>query len=138
MSQALDLSLLKGSPEERDAISADLLYTLKTRGVAKLKNHGLPEDHIAKMFDYVSSWLKTKYCTSTDYLCKTRRFFSLSLEDKMTAKHPPEANPNRGYSYVGQESVSSISGYDKGLPQGKSVRDIKVGASCMIRGQHPF
>lgn len=57
MSQALDLSLLKGSLEERDAVSAALLETLKTRGVAKLKNHGLPEDLIAKMFDYVS-WLK--------------------------------------------------------------------------------
>lgn len=55
MSQALDLSLLKGSPEERDAVSAALLDTLKTRGVAKLKNHGLPEDLIAKMFDYVSN-----------------------------------------------------------------------------------
>jgi hypothetical protein len=54
MSQALDLSLLKGSPEERDAVSAALLDTLKTRGVAKLKNHGLPEDLIAEMFDYVS------------------------------------------------------------------------------------
>jgi hypothetical protein len=75
---------------------------------------------------------------STDCLCQTRRFFSLSLEDKMTAKHPPEANPNRGYSYVGQESVSSISGYEKGLPQGKSIRDIKVSASYMIRREHPF
>lgn len=44
----------------------------------------------------------------------------------MIAKHPPEANPNRGYCYVGQESVSNISGYEKGLPQGKGVRDIKV------------
>lgn len=56
----------------------------------------------------------------------------------MTAKHPPEANPNRGYSYVGQESISSISGYDKGLPEGKSVRDIKVSVSCTIRREHPF
>ena len=56
----------------------------------------------------------------------------------MTAKRPPEANPNRGYSYIGQESVSSIGGYDKGLPQGNSVRDIKVGVSCMIRRGHPF
>lgn len=55
MSQALDLSLLKGSPEERDAVSTALLDTLKTRGVAKLKNHGVPEDLIAKMFDYVSN-----------------------------------------------------------------------------------
>jgi hypothetical protein len=44
----------------------------------------------------------------------------------MTAKHPPQANPNRGYSFVGQESVGSISGYEKGLAQGQPVRDIKV------------
>ena len=44
----------------------------------------------------------------------------------MLAKHPPQANPNRGYCYVGQESISSISGYEKGLPQGRFVRDIKV------------
>lgn len=44
----------------------------------------------------------------------------------MLAKHPPESTPNRGYSYVGQESISTISGYDKGLPQGQYVRDIKV------------
>lgn len=56
----------------------------------------------------------------------------------MTAKHPPEANPNRGYSYVGQESVSSISGYEKGLPQGKTIRDIKVSASSMTRRENPF
>ncbi|KAJ6091602.1 hypothetical protein N7467_003571 [Penicillium canescens] len=107
MSEAIDLSLLKGTSEESEAVSATLLKTLKTRGVAKLKNHGLPEDLIAQLFDY------------------TRRFFALSLEDKMTAKHPPQANPNRGYSFVGQESVGSISGYEKGLAQGKSVRDIK-------------
>ncbi|KAJ5354907.1 hypothetical protein N7541_005951 [Penicillium brevicompactum] len=107
MSPVIDLSLLKGTPEEKAATSAALLQTLKTRGVAQLKNHGLPEKLISDMFDY------------------TRRFFSLSLEDKMTAKHPPQANPNRGYSFVGQESISSISGYGKGLPQGQSVRDIK-------------
>jgi hypothetical protein len=44
----------------------------------------------------------------------------------MLAKHPPQANPNRGYCFVGQESISSISGFEKGLPQGQFVRDIKV------------
>lgn len=44
----------------------------------------------------------------------------------MIAKHPPESTPNRGYSYVGQESVGSISGYEKGVSEGKQVRDIKV------------
>lgn len=67
MSQALDLSLLKGSPAEREAVSAALLETLKTRGVAKLKNHGLPENLIAKMFDYVS-WHKRGDYTHIDCL----------------------------------------------------------------------
>lgn len=57
---------------------------------------------------------------------QTRKFFALSHEEKMTAAHPPEANPNRGYSYVGQESVSTLTGFDKGLPEGKHIRDIKV------------
>lgn len=43
----------------------------------------------------------------------------------MEAKHPPQANPNRGYSFVGQENVANISGYEKGLGPGKT-RDIKV------------
>lgn len=53
MSEAIDLSLLKGTSEESEAVSATLLKTLKTRGVAKLKNHGLPEDLISQLFDYV-------------------------------------------------------------------------------------
>lgn len=43
----------------------------------------------------------------------------------MEAKHPPQANPNRGYSFVGQENVANISGYEKGLGP-KKTRDIKV------------
>ncbi|KAJ0166676.1 UPF0676 protein [Colletotrichum tanaceti] len=42
----------------------------------------------------------------------------------MKAKHPPQANPNRGYSFVGQENVANISGYEKGLGPAKT-RDIK-------------
>lgn len=43
----------------------------------------------------------------------------------MKAKHPPQANPNRGYSFVGQENVANISGYEKGKGPNKT-RDIKV------------
>lgn len=55
MSEAIDFSLLKGSPDESKAVSDALLATLKTRGVAKLRNHGLPAELIADMFNYVSS-----------------------------------------------------------------------------------
>ena len=56
---------------------------------------------------------------------QTKEFFELPLEDKMKAKRPAQANPNRGYSYVGQENVANISGYEKGKGPNKT-RDIKV------------
>lgn len=47
----------------------------------------------------------------------------------MKAEHPPEANPNRGYSYVGLENVGAI------RRDGKITRDIKVSSSTFsIRG----
>lgn len=46
----------------------------------------------------------------------------------MIAKHPPKANPNRGYCYVGQENVAQISGFEKGSAPG-TTRDIKVRTS---------
>jgi isopenicillin N synthase-like dioxygenase len=53
MPEFIDLSLLKGTAEQRSYVSNSLLHTLKIRGVAQLKNHGLPEDLISEMFDYV-------------------------------------------------------------------------------------
>jgi hypothetical protein len=56
MSEALDLSLLKGIPQQREEISAALLHGLKTRGGVKLKNHGLPDQVVNDLFDWVSSY----------------------------------------------------------------------------------
>lgn len=53
MSETLDLSLLKGTPEQRAEISAALLKTLKTKGCAKLKNHGIPDELVHELFDQV-------------------------------------------------------------------------------------
>lgn len=44
----------------------------------------------------------------------------------MIAKHPPQSNPNRGYSFVGQENVANISGYEKGKAGVAATKDIKV------------
>ncbi|KFY69038.1 hypothetical protein V496_00581 [Pseudogymnoascus sp. VKM F-4515 (FW-2607)] len=54
----------------------------------------------------------------------SRKLFSLSYEEKMVAKHPPKSNPNRGYSYVGQENTVILRGYKSGLGPGKT-RDVK-------------
>lgn len=54
MSEALDLSLLKGTTQQRAEISAALLHGLKSRGGVKLKKHGLPEKLVHDLFDWVS------------------------------------------------------------------------------------
>lgn len=43
----------------------------------------------------------------------------------MKAKRPAQANPNRGYSFVGQENMAGISGFEKGLGP-LTTKDIKV------------
>ncbi|KAH8651371.1 hypothetical protein BX600DRAFT_502104 [Xylariales sp. PMI_506] len=103
---AVDMSLFFGTPEQQQEFCTALLSSLKTRGVAKIKNHGISEKTIQELFDW------------------TRKFFNLTHEEKMVAKHPPKANPNRGYSYVGQENVAGISGYEKGKSPGLT-KDIK-------------
>jgi hypothetical protein len=40
---------------------------LKTRGVAKLKNHGLPEDLISQLFDYVRILFHENDIAVTDF-----------------------------------------------------------------------
>ncbi|KAK1543524.1 hypothetical protein CPAR01_04157 [Colletotrichum paranaense] len=103
----LDMSLFFGTEEQKRQFCNELLRLLKSRGGVKIQNHSVPTEDIHKLFDM------------------SRKFFALPLEEKMKAKHPPQANPNRGYSFVGQENVANISGYEKGLEPGKT-RDIKV------------
>lgn len=49
----LDMSLFFGTPEQQKEFSSALLRTLKTRGVAKIKNHSIPESEISRMFELV-------------------------------------------------------------------------------------
>ncbi|CAM1508219.1 Fc.00g050670.m01.CDS01 [Cosmosporella sp. VM-42] len=107
LTESLDMSLFFGTPEQKKQFCDSLLNILKKRGVAKIKNHGIPEEMIHELFS------------------QTRKFFNLTYDEKMTAKHPLAANPNRGYSYVGQENVANISGYEKGKPEGLKTKDIK-------------
>lgn len=57
---------------------------------------------------------------------QNRQLFQLSREKKEAFAHPPEPNPNRGWSYVGQENLSAISGYERGEENPRLVIDLKV------------
>lgn len=49
---SLDFSLFH-SPDQSQSFCNDLLDTLKKRGVARLTNHGIPDDVIFQLFDMV-------------------------------------------------------------------------------------
>jgi hypothetical protein len=44
----------------------------------------------------------------------------------MVAAHPPQASPHRGYSFIGQEKISGITGFADGKPDKTALQDIKV------------
>ncbi|CAH0057969.1 unnamed protein product [Clonostachys solani] len=104
---ALDMDKFHfGTKDEKKGFCIELLDALKKRGFATIRNHGVFKETLDAQFDF------------------NRKFFNLPLDVKMKMKHPAQATPNRGYSYVGQENVGNISGYGKGLGPA-STRDIK-------------
>ncbi|KAM0814273.1 putative Fe2OG dioxygenase domain-containing protein [Seiridium cardinale] len=102
----VDMAGFYGTPEQKQVFCETLVDMLKQKGCIKVQSHTIPEDMIHELFEW------------------TRKFFNLSHDEKMKVRHPPQANPNRGYSYVGQENVAGISGFEKGLGPGKT-KDVK-------------
>ena len=122
----LDMSLFFGTAEQKQHFCQELLRILRRYGCVKITNHSIPDDDVHKLFEMVCdtslTWVSLNTLLTT---LQTKKFFELPFEDKMKAKRPAQANPNRGYSYVGQENVANISGYEKGKGPNKT-RDIKV------------
>lgn len=46
---------------------------------------------------------------------------------KMSAAHPEAPSPHRGYSYVGQEKLSGVTGFLDGHTETSVLLDLKVG-----------
>ncbi|GAM84982.1 hypothetical protein ANO11243_029850 [Dothideomycetidae sp. 11243] len=94
---SLDYRLFShGDPAQRQQFCEDLVKTFAGYGFAKLRNHGLSDERVDEAFSY------------------SNKFFNLPLHIKQKAKHPEAPNPHRGYSGVGQEKISAITGFEKG------------------------
>ncbi|CAH0052396.1 unnamed protein product [Clonostachys solani] len=104
----LDFSkFLAGDPTEKSDFCREFVHDLSQVGFVKLTNHGIPPDQIRGVFHW------------------NQQFFSLPSKQKSKAAHPAEANPHRGYSYVGQEKLSMVKDYEKGTRDAMEVMDIK-------------
>lgn len=102
----------RGSEEEQRSFGFRLANSFAAHGFVKLGSHGVSDDTLARLFQF------------------SRKFFEMSLENKMKAAHPPQPNPHRGYSQVGQEILSRVNGSIEKNQAECQVRDIKVGQLC--------
>lgn len=100
-----------GTQEQQDRFCKDLVDSFAAYGFVQLENHAITADTLKSTFE------------------TSKAFFNLPLDLKMKAAHPPRPNPHRGYSYVSQESIAGVTGYEKGRFEKSPVVDVKV--SCI-------
>ncbi|EAU80956.2 thymine dioxygenase [Coprinopsis cinerea okayama7 len=77
---------LEGNDSKR--VASEILESFKSIGFVCLTNHGLQQEKVDKMFEW------------------SKRFFSLPMETKQLAPHPPSGTHHRGYSAPGVERIS--------------------------------
>ncbi|KAG6917417.1 hypothetical protein DXG01_002686 [Tephrocybe rancida] len=76
------------SGEGKKGTADAMLTSFKETGFVYLVNHGFPDHETQNMFHW------------------SKKFFSLSYEEKMLAPHPPSGTHHRGYSPPGLEKVT--------------------------------
>ncbi|KAG6815489.1 hypothetical protein H0H93_009657 [Arthromyces matolae] len=104
--QVVDFSSFLSNSDKTTAIA--ILKSFQKTGFVYLVNHGFPEHDIANMFDW------------------SKKFFSLSHEEKMLAPHPPSGTHHRGYSPPGLEKVVQHMYDTKDLAENRSkLQDVK-------------
>ncbi|OOQ89525.1 hypothetical protein PEBR_07905 [Penicillium brasilianum] len=104
----LDLSHFHSEDElQRVEFCKSLFLSFQQNGFVKLINHGLSAEYVTEGLRY------------------NKALFALSKEKKAGFAHPPRPNPHRGYSYVGQENISGVTGFERGEQSGQRVVDLK-------------
>jgi len=74
--------------DKKKQVADAMLKSFQDTGFVYLVNHGMPKEKIQNMFDW------------------SKKFFSLSHDEKMLAPHPPSGTHHRGYSAPGAEKVT--------------------------------
>ncbi|KAL9043786.1 MAG: hypothetical protein Q9214_003039, partial [Letrouitia sp. 1 TL-2023] len=93
--------------EDKRATATQLVQGCRTVGFVYIINHKISTDQIKAAF----SWSK--------------KFFDLSIEEKMLAPHPPGHVVHRGYSWPGLEKVSNSMGDEEDVDGlAKKLREV--------------
>lgn len=101
-------NFLHGNKEQKKIVSQKIDEAFRNVGFVYLKNHGVNSEEIAECFEW------------------SKKFFSLPLETKLLAPHPPGGSHHRGYSAPYVEAVSQHIYDDEALQETrKTLPDYK-------------
>ena len=96
-----------GNPEQRRSIAHDLATACCSVGFVYITGHGIRPELVNDAFGW------------------SKKFFDLSLDEKMKAPHPSGPSVHRGYSHPGLEKVSQETGDDdEAGSRAKALRQI--------------
>ncbi|KNZ78934.1 UPF0676 protein, partial [Termitomyces sp. J132] len=110
--EVVDFASFLSGADKNTAANA-ILRSFQKTGFVYLINHGFPQSEIDKMFDW------------------SKKFFSLSLDEKMLAPHPPSGTHHRGYSPLGMEKIVQNLDDAKGLAKNRAyLQDVKESFEC--------
>ena len=123
----LDASKFRnGSPSERQEYAQQLLEQLQGSGFVRITNHGIPNDKVEECFEWVRL-LRPSTTSYNDQLTppQSKKFFALSLPERLKALNPPGPTPQRGWSTLGAEKTSTLYGKLMGHDLPEDLRDAR-------------
>ncbi|KAE8154172.1 putative gibberellin 20-oxidase [Aspergillus avenaceus] len=92
----IDFSAFRsGSEQERKELACRVTEEFKKHGATRLINHGISGEEIKKVYEW------------------SDKFFKLPGAEKDAIANVRDANPQRGYSYVGSEATSKVNKKDE-------------------------
>jgi isopenicillin N synthase-like dioxygenase len=99
-----------GTEAERAQLASTITSELQKHGAMRLINTRISAEKIEEGFKWVNisrEFLKGD-TTDNSHLIQGKKFFSLPLEEKEAIPNERNANPQRGWSYVGSENTSKL------------------------------
>jgi isopenicillin N synthase-like dioxygenase len=100
-----------GTEADRAKLAATITAELQKHGALRLINTSITAETIQEGFKWVRfTFANFSRVITTDgsWSMQGKKFFSLSLEEKAAIPNERNANPQRGWSYVGSENTSKL------------------------------
>lgn len=100
-----------GTEADRAKLAATITVELQKHGAMRLINTSITVETIEEGFKWVRlTWAKFSRVTTTDgpWSMQGKKFFSLPLLEKTAIPNERNADPQRGWSYVGSENTSKL------------------------------